>query len=98
MDKDSLTLAWSPPTDDDGTIKRYIIEKRSADSRTWEPITDVSGRTKWCMVKNLPLGGSFYFRVKAENPAGLSEPAELSVPVELKAKKGGCGDVVIFAL
>ena len=88
MDKDSLTLAWTAPPDDDGKIKRYIIEKRSADSRTWEPLTDVSGRTKWLMVKDLPPGGSFYFRVTAENPAGLSEPAELSVPVELKAKKG----------
>jgi hypothetical protein len=41
------------------------------------------------MVKNLPPGGAFYFRVKAENPAGLSAPAEMSLPVELKTKKGG---------
>ncbi|KAK7507540.1 hypothetical protein BaRGS_00001475, partial [Batillaria attramentaria] len=87
IDKDSLTLAWTPPPDDDGSIKRYIIEKRAADSKTWEPVTDVSGRTKWFMVKGLPPGGSFFFRVKAENPAGVSAPAELSVPVELKTKK-----------
>jgi hypothetical protein len=28
VDKDSLTLVWSPPTDDDGSIKKYIVEKR----------------------------------------------------------------------
>lgn len=88
VDRDSLTLAWTPPLDDDQSITRYIIEMRSADSNQWEPLSDVSGRTKWFMVRNLPPGGSFYFRVIAENPAGQSEPAELSVPVELKAKKG----------
>ncbi|KAH9498301.1 hypothetical protein Btru_006486 [Bulinus truncatus] len=87
IDKDSLTLVWSPPEDDDGTITKYILEQRLADSDQWEKTAEVSGKTKWFMVKNLPPGQSLVFRIFAENPAGRSEPTELSSPVSLKVVK-----------
>lgn len=53
IDKDSLTLVWLPPEDDDNSITKYIIQKRFADKQMWEKVTEVSGKTKWLMVQNL---------------------------------------------
>ncbi|GFS00827.1 titin [Elysia marginata] len=87
IDKDSLTLVWSPPEDDDGSISRYIVEQRHPDEDTWTKTAELPGKTKWAMVKHLQPGQSYLFRVSAENPAGRSQPTELSSPVTLKIKK-----------
>ena len=39
-------------------------------------------------MTGLTPGALFNFRVSAENPAGISSPAELPVAVELKGQKG----------
>ncbi|RUS90387.1 hypothetical protein EGW08_001882, partial [Elysia chlorotica] len=87
IDKDSLTLVWSPPEDDDGSISRYIVEQKHPEDDAWAKTAEVPGKTKWVMVKKLQPGQSYLFRVIAENPAGRSEPTELSSPVTLKIKK-----------
>ena len=88
INEDSLKLTWSVPAHDDGSVRRYIVEKRLQDSKDWVRIAEVDGHTKWCLVQNLFPGQTFFFRVLAENPVGLSEPAELSISLQLPSKKG----------
>lgn len=98
--KNSLTLSWEPPIGDD-TITGYIIEKKKEHSDEWTRVARVPGKVRTHNVTGLTPGGTFSFRVAAENPAGTSEPAELPVAVELKGKKGefcGCFENKIFYL
>ena len=85
--KTALTLTWEPPYGDD-TVSGYLIEKRQADSDKWEQITRVPGKVRSHHMTGLKPGETLIFRVSAENPAGVSAPAELPVAVELKGKKG----------
>ena len=87
--KTALTLTWEPPYGDD-TISGYLIEKRQPHSDTWEKITRVPGKIRSHHMTGLTPGAMFNFRVSAENPAGISSPAELPVAVELKGQKGTC--------
>ena len=85
--KTALTLTWEPPYGDD-TVSGYLIEKRHQDSDQWEQITRVPGKVRSHHMTGLKPGETLIFRVSAENPAGVSAPAELPVAVELKGKKG----------
>ena len=88
MTKTALTLTWEPPYGDD-TISGYLIEKRRPDiDDTWDKITRVPGKIRSHHLTGLKPGATFSFRVSAENPAGISSPAELPVAVELKGSKG----------
>ena len=85
--KTALTLTWEPPYGDD-TVSGYLIEKQHPDSDTWEQITRVPGKVRSHHMTGLKPGETVKFRVSAENPAGISSPAELPVAVELKGSKG----------
>ena len=86
--KDSLTLTWEAPDSGQKGLTGYMIEKRTPDSEHWERVARVPALVKSHHVTGLPEGGTFYFRVFAENSTGLSNPAELKKPVEMKGKKG----------
>ena len=87
VSKNSLTLSWEPPIGDD-TITGYIVEKRKEHSDEWTRVSRTPGKVRTHNVIGLPVGGSFCFRVSAENPAGISEPTELPGAIELKGRKG----------
>ena len=86
--KDSLTLTWEAPESGQKGLTGYLIEKRTPDSEHWERVARVPALVKSHHVSSLPEGGSLYFRVFAENSTGLSSPAELKKPVEMKGRKG----------
>ena len=83
----AVTLSWEPPYGD-STITNYLIEKRKEHSDEWTRAGRVSGKMKSHRLTGLQPGGAFYFRISAENAAGISKPAELPVVVELKGRKG----------
>lgn len=86
--KDSLTLTWEAPDSGQKGLTGYLIERRTPDSEHWERVCRVPPLVKSQHMSDLPEGGTFYFRVFAENSTGQSSPAELKKPVELKGRKG----------
>ena len=48
-------------------------------------------------IKNLREGAEYFFRVQAENHAGLSEPKEMIVPVIVKEIQGIVGGFNTFS-
>ncbi|KAM3173269.1 hypothetical protein ACTXT7_012839 [Hymenolepis weldensis] len=78
----SVTLSWEPPRK--GPVTGYIVEKRPKGERNWSkantgPITGTS-----YIVKNLPTGKEFQFRIIPVNLAGEGEPSEPTENVKVQ--------------
>ncbi|CAH1969101.1 unnamed protein product [Acanthoscelides obtectus] len=73
--KESARLAWKPPLDDGGSpILHYVIEKMDVSRGTWSD----AGMSTICShdIQRLIHRKEYYFRVKAVNAVGESEPLE----------------------
>uniref|UniRef100_A0A3B5M7C5 Titin n=1 Tax=Xiphophorus couchianus TaxID=32473 RepID=A0A3B5M7C5_9TELE len=81
--KDSVTLAWTRPEYDGGSrVTGYLIDAVEKGQTKWVKCATV--RTLTHIIKSLREGAEYFFRVRAENHAGLSEPKEMIVPVIVK--------------
>lgn len=79
----AITLCWKPPVNDGGAyITNYHIEKREQPGAEWLPYA----RTRYTMftVEGLKERCSYEFRVRAENPHGMSDPCEPTAPFQMK--------------
>ncbi|CAJ0570283.1 unnamed protein product, partial [Mesorhabditis spiculigera] len=81
-----LTLSWiptkrAPPRYPQVT---YVIEIRELPHKEWS-LLDYNIPEPVCKVRNLELGKSYQFRVRAENIYGISEPSPASPPSRLMA-------------
>ncbi|KHN78733.1 Muscle M-line assembly protein unc-89 [Toxocara canis] len=81
-----LTLSWiptkrSPPRYPQVT---YVIEIRELPEKEWT-LLDYNIPEPVCKVRNLELGKSYQFRVRAENIYGISDPSPASPPSRLMA-------------
>ncbi|KAL3121108.1 hypothetical protein niasHT_005368 [Heterodera trifolii] len=81
-----LTLSWiptkrSPPRYPQVT---YVIEIRQLPDKEWS-LLDYNIPEPVCKVRNLELGKSYQFRVRAENIYGISDPSPASPPSRLMA-------------
>lgn len=73
----SATLSWTAPIDDGGCkIGNYIVEYYRIGWNVWLKATTT--RTLSTTLHDLIEGSEYKFRVKAENPYGISEPSEES--------------------
>lgn len=73
--KESARLSWKPPIDDGGSpILHYIVEKMDVSRGTWSD----AGMATICShdITRLIHRKEYYFRVKAVNAVGESEPLE----------------------
>ncbi|CAK5128682.1 unnamed protein product [Meloidogyne enterolobii] len=82
-----LTLSWiptkrSPPRYPQVT---YVIEFRELPDKDWQ-LLDYNIPEPVCKVRNLELGKSYQFRVRAENIYGISDPSPPSPPSRLMAR------------
>lgn len=85
--KDSITIAWSRPEYDGGSrVTGYLIDALEKGQTKWVKCATV--RTMTHTIKNLREGAEYFFRVRAENHAGLSEPKEMIVPAIVKEIQG----------
>lgn len=81
--KDSVTLAWTRAEYDGGSrVTGYLIDAVEKGQSKWVKCATV--RTLTHTIKSLREGAEYFFRVRAENHAGLSEPKEMIVPVLVK--------------
>lgn len=73
----TVTLSWSPPSDDGGCkIGNYIVEYYRIGWNMW--LKAAHCRQLAVTLNELIDGSEYKFRVKAENPYGVSEPSEES--------------------
>ncbi|XP_025994691.2 uncharacterized protein LOC105193641 [Solenopsis invicta] len=73
----SVTLSWEEPEDDGGCkIGTYIIEYYRIGWEVW--LKAATSRRTTATLTELIEGSEYKFRVKAENPYGVSEPSEES--------------------
>lgn len=70
---DTCTLSWKTPLDDGGSaITNYIVEKLDANG-IWVKVSSFV-RTNHYDCMGLEANKKYYFRVRAENQYGISEP------------------------
>uniref|UniRef100_T1H2B8 Titin n=1 Tax=Megaselia scalaris TaxID=36166 RepID=T1H2B8_MEGSC len=70
----SATLTWTPPPDDGGCkIGNYIVEYYRIGWNVW--LKASTTRQLTTTLNDLIEGSEYKFRVKAENPYGVSEPS-----------------------
>ncbi|XP_029169766.1 protein SON [Nylanderia fulva] len=73
----SVTLSWKEPEDDGGCkIGTYIVEYYRIGWDVWLKAT--TSRSTSATLTELIEGSEYKFRVKAENPYGVSDPSEES--------------------
>lgn len=73
----SATLSWTAPIDDGGCkIGNYIVEYFRVGWNVW--LKASTTRSLCTTLNDLIEGSEYKFRVKAENPYGLSDPSEES--------------------
>uniref|UniRef100_A0A7E4UT80 Immunoglobulin I-set domain protein n=1 Tax=Panagrellus redivivus TaxID=6233 RepID=A0A7E4UT80_PANRE len=81
-----LTLSWIPTKRTPPRYPQvtYVIEIRELPERDWT-LLDFNIPEPVCKVRNLELGKSYQFRVRAENIYGISDPSPSSPPSRLMA-------------
>lgn len=85
--KDSITIAWTRPEYDGGSrVKGYLIDALEKGQTKWVKCATVRAMTH--TIKGLREGAEYFFRVSAENHAGLSEAKEMIVPIVVKEIHG----------
>ena len=78
-DCNSITLGWSPPSNDGGSpITGYNVFKREAGTSKWVPANRAPVRETSFTVPKLVEGTEYEFQVKAINAAGEGKPSETS--------------------
>ncbi|KFM78022.1 Titin, partial [Stegodyphus mimosarum] len=84
MTNKTLTLSWKPPANTGGAeLTAYIVEKRESTKKTWNRLETLEPHITSYTVHNLTHKKEYFFRVFAENPAGLSPPLETEKAIKL---------------
>ena len=87
----SVTISWTPPEDDGGCkIGNYIVEYFRIGWNVW--LKAATCRQLSTTLNDLIEGSEYKFRVKAENPYGLSDPGEESDVLFIADPKRGITD------
>lgn len=82
--KNSVELAWTPPSTDGGSkILGYIVEKKPVGTDQWSKAMPYMILDDNVVVTDLPENGEFEFRVKAVNRAGEGEPSSSTGRVKI---------------
>lgn len=85
--KESVSLAWLKPEHDGGSrITNYLVEALEKGQQKW--IKCGSTKSTHFVVYGLRENAEYYFRVRAENHAGLSDPKDMVLPVLVKDQLG----------
>ncbi|XP_068583610.1 M-protein, striated muscle isoform X2 [Cebidichthys violaceus] len=85
-DGSSMTLAWKRPEHCGGSrITAYYIDKRNADTLTWQEVNLTAVAERICTVDNLTEGIFYEFKIQAANMAGVGVPSAPSAPIKCEA-------------
>ncbi|XP_074550134.1 myomesin-1 [Halichoeres trimaculatus] len=84
----SVVVSWEASSDAKELVG-YYIESSVVGSNVWEPCNNKPVKGTRFICHGLMTGGTYVFRVRAVNAAGLSGFSPESEPVEVKAAIGG---------
>ncbi|KAL2083423.1 hypothetical protein ACEWY4_021196 [Coilia grayii] len=85
----SLVVEWKAPVYAGASeLTGYVVEYAKAGSSTWTAANSKAVNQRYLKVTGLETGGSYVFRVRAENAEGLGAPSGPSDPVIAKALPG----------
>uniref|UniRef100_A0AAR2KZV0 Titin n=1 Tax=Pygocentrus nattereri TaxID=42514 RepID=A0AAR2KZV0_PYGNA len=85
--KDSVALAWTKPEHDGGSrITNYQVDALEKGQQKW--IKCGVTKTTHFVVYGLRENAEYFFRVRAENHAGFSDPKDMVMPVLVKDQLG----------
>ena len=77
ISENSVTLSWSPPSDDGGSrIFTYLVQKRGELETKWKPVNKEHITDLTFKVSGLKENKKYQFRVLAQNQIGVSKPLE----------------------
>ncbi|CBY41954.1 unnamed protein product, partial [Oikopleura dioica] len=84
--KDEVKLTWDTPASDGcAPISHYIVEKKTADKKSWTTVTDKCER-EMCQVKSLITGETYFFRVRGVNKYGEGKEGVTVEPCIIASK------------
>ncbi|XP_030743183.1 myomesin-1 isoform X2 [Echinops telfairi] len=89
--KNSLVLQWKPPIHSGRTpVTGYFVDLKEANAKDdkWRGLNEAATKNKYLKVQGLKEGGSYVFRVRAINQAGVGKPSELAGPVVAQTLPG----------
>ncbi|XP_011476265.1 myosin light chain kinase, smooth muscle isoform X3 [Oryzias latipes] len=88
LSESSLVLSWSGPCYDGGSaIVGYVVEVNNQGcAENWVELTDQCESTSYIVCAGLQPNHEYCFRVRAFNPAGVSEPSPVSSAVRMEQK------------
>ena len=93
----SVTLNWEEPLSNGGiTLTGYSIEKYDLSEKKWVQVGAADPADTSYHVKNLTTSHEYFFRITAENLAGVSPRVETSEPVLLARSKGTFSENACF--
>uniref|UniRef100_A0A2K5JAV1 Myomesin 2 n=1 Tax=Colobus angolensis palliatus TaxID=336983 RepID=A0A2K5JAV1_COLAP len=83
ISRNYVVLSWEPPTPRGKDPLTYFIEKSVVGSGSWQRVNaQTAVRSPRYAVFDLMEGKSYVFRVLSANRHGLSEPSEITSPIE----------------
>ncbi|KAL1129846.1 hypothetical protein AAG570_012790 [Ranatra chinensis] len=81
---ETCTLTWKAPLDDGGSpITNYVVEKMDGASGVWSKLSSFVRNCHYD-VFGLEPNKKYFFRVRAENQYGISDPTEMDSPIIAK--------------
>ena len=85
---ESVTLSWVPPTPTESNPVSAQLVEMKREGKDYFEVAKLDAADSQYKALNLIQEERYYFRIRAQNPAGLSESAELAEPVTPKLPYG----------
>lgn len=97
--KTTVTIGWEKPEHDGGSrLVSYIVEACKFGTDKWMKVATMKTSDFEFTMTSLNTNDQFFFRVKAVNSRGASEPKELVTAVTVQEQIGMLSFLFIFTL
>ncbi|XP_065089533.1 twitchin isoform X14 [Ochlerotatus camptorhynchus] len=84
-DREFVELTWKVPKSDGGApIQSYVVEFKPYTAANWKQIDTLGPNQLKTTLRNLTVGETFEFRVKATNQGGASKPSNNTEPLKIR--------------
>ncbi|XP_055969960.1 myomesin-2 isoform X2 [Sorex fumeus] len=85
ISRNYVVLSWEPPTPRGRAPLMYFIEKSVVGSGSWQRVNaQMAVRSPRYAVFDLAEGKPYVFRVLSANKYGLSDPSEITAPIQVQ--------------